>query len=435
MLLKILTPKSSSQLKVMLDKHDNILAFGSQTSTVIPFNRPEVIATLGFTSLVDLSCMPKQIIMIHEELVRVDGAVSWLELREFLNEKNLEFGCSPTDETALVLSGLATSATGERCFKYGTLRDQCESLTFLNENLEEVILTNKPINDPHLSQYQVDFESKYSSFKNGPYPRLKNEVDFMIGMEGQLGIILSATIRVFKKLNTSFILLPVPSFKEKDHLVKIVKALRLMKDQVASLEFFDVNSLSFSRDQVLEESDYVAIEVIDNLEGLVVEKLENLKIDLNFEKAFFLSKDKFSKLRVSIPRGVNEYLSQNKMLKLGTDAQVGIEDFDKLLGFYEKWTNLGIKYVLFGHLGDCHLHFNFLPKEDQIDKCQELLLSFYKDLSKINASPFAEHGIGVIKKKFMGSFYNDEVRSVFQYLIKKFNSSGRFYNKGFLNNG
>lgn len=426
MLLKILTPKSKSDLKMMLENHYNVLVFGAQTSTVVPFHRPEILASFGLSNLLDLSCMPKLMKLISRDSVYVEGAVSWSELREFLHDYDLEVGCWPTDETALVLSGLATSATGERCFSYGSLREHCEQITYLDNNLQEVLLKNSDLNENELTVYQKNFDLKYSTFKNGPYPRLKKETDLMIGTEGQLGIILSTTLRVFKKEKTNFILLPVKS----NQLKEIVSLSRGFKDKIKSLEFFDENSLSYAKEHNLVPGDYVAFEVLEDELEFISEKLSHYDLG----SALFLSHEKFSKIRVSIPRGVNEYLSHNKILKLGTDAQVRLEDFDKLLSIYDSWSKSGIKYVLFGHLGDCHLHFNFLPKESQIEDCQQMLNQFYLDLAKMEASPFAEHGIGFLKQKYMTPFYNDDIKNVFKYLEEKHNSNQRFYKKGFLGN-
>lgn len=426
MLLKILTPKSKSDLKMMLENHYNVLAFGAQTSTVIPFHRPEILATLGITNLVDLSCMPKNIGLMSSDTVYVEGAVSWKDLRAFLHEHNLEVGCWPTDETAFVLSGLATSATGERCFSNGSLREHCQEITYLNNHLEEIKLSSDDLVDINLEDYQKEFDLKYSTFKNGPYPRLKKETDLMIGTEGQLGIILSCTLKVFKKVKTNFILLKI----ELSELKNIIILSRKNKDCIKSLEFFDQNCLAFAFEASLENGHYVAFEVVEEK----LEFISDVLLDYDLSNALFLSNEKFQKLRVQIPRGVNEYLSQNKTLKLGTDAQVKLDNFEALLKIYEDWSKLGIKTVLFGHLGDCHLHFNFLPKEAEISECQKLLDGFYTDLAQMGASPFAEHGIGFLKQKYMTPFYNDDIKKVFKYLEEKYNSNQRFYKKGFLEN-
>ena len=57
-------------------------------------------------------------------------------------------------------------------------------------------------------------------------------------------------------------------------------------------------------------------------------------------------------------------------------------------------------YVIFGHLGDNHLHINLLPDSSQ----QKLAESLYDELARKiiswDGTVSAEHGIGKKKKKY-----------------------------------
>ena len=71
------------------------------------------------------------------------------------------------------------------------------------------------------------------------------------------------------------------------------------------------------------------------------------------------------------------------------------------MNFYEKTlSNTSIPYVIFGHLGDNHLHINLLPQPSQ----KELAASLYEEIARKiiswNGTVAAEHGIGKIKKKY-----------------------------------
>ena len=118
--------------------------------------------------------------------------------------------------------------------------------------------------------------------------------------------------------------------------------------------------------------------------------------------------------------------------KKGTDVQVGAEYFVDLLKYYRVLASKGVSYNLFGHFGDAHLHFNFMPTPDKNDFCNQQLENLYAEVLKWKGSPFAEHGIGLLKKKFIPPFFNDHQRQVFRELKKSMDPKGQFFPQGFM---
>ena len=90
----------------------------------------------------------------------------------------------------------------------------------------------------------------------------------------------------------------------------------------------------------------------------------------------------------------------------------------------------GIDYNLFGHFGDCHLHFNFFPNPDQQGFCDSLFDEFYKEIKNINGSPFAEHGIGLFKQKIYKQFYGEIQINMFKSLKRKYDPENKFFSGG-----
>ena len=64
------------------------------------------------------------------------------------------------------------------------------------------------------------------------------------------------------------------------------------------------------------------------------------------EDIFEVSESKFTFIRQSVPRAVGEYNSHNQLGKNGTDVQVSHDKFSKLLDYYRKFSQLGIRYIL-----------------------------------------------------------------------------------------
>ena len=75
---------------------------------------------------------------------------------------------------------------------------------------------------------------------------------------------------------------------------------------------------------------------------------------------------KFFEARHSSPANAWEACTHLGTLNIVTDAIVPPENFQKFLNFsHNLIQNSKIEYLLFGHLGDCHLHFHFIPTPEQ----------------------------------------------------------------------
>jgi glycolate oxidase len=73
-----------------------------------------------------------------------------------------------------------------------------------------------------------------------------------------------------------------------------------------------------------------------------------------------------------------------------------------------------------------------MPTPDKNDFCNEQLEKLYTQVFKWHGSPFAEHGIGLIKKKFIAPFYKDTQKNVFRALKKRYDPKGQFFPEGFM---
>lgn len=436
--MKKKTIKSKDELVDFIKTKTPAFYFSSQTSTVIPYDKIESALKHddpNFT-LVSLSQMPSHMELLGDNLL-IKGAVSWKEARAFLKSHKKNIMTAPTEELALISAGAATSCTGERSFCFGNFRSQIEKIKYINHQGDEVELNkNKKLffDDFDLSPYQNDF-SHYKNFKNAPYPRFENEIDLLIGTEGQLGIITEIEIRTCpnESVNHLFILLDKWEENPSVHF-DIIKKIQNYREQTIVCELIDSNAFSFLKENERpnQGKDAVFFEVkSESFESFYEDFIMNLPI--NQEEVFELNENRFHELRASIPRAVFEENSRMGVTKMGTDVQVTIEDFPKLLEIYKEFTQIGVQYNLFGHFGDCHLHFNFMPTSSDTALCQVQFERLYKKVLEWKGSPFAEHGIGTIKQKFIAPFHGEVQRETFHYLKSKFDPDNIFFPQGFLN--
>jgi FAD/FMN-containing dehydrogenase len=411
------------------------LFHSSQTSTVIPFENIKGILNPE-TIMGNLSTIKGHLEFTKENDLFVSGFVTWKEAKEFCRSHGREIMTSPTEELAGVLAGIATSCTGERSFGFKNLRSQIIELHYLNyEGIEKKLSADKKLQlSFDLTNYQNDF-TPYQNFKNAPFPRLEVETDLMTGTEGQLGVITSAVLKTIAYEEETYLFILLPKWEEdfEPHL-EIFQAVQAFRNEIRACEFIDSNSLSYLPPEKIpgKNQDIVFLEIRKSAFEEIYENLLAKLTLISEENIFEMNSGKCRDLRVSVPRAIFEVNSRMGVSKKGTDVQVSADKFRELLSFYRKYALLGIDYNLFGHFGDAHLHFNFMPTPDKNDFCNLELERLYEAVLKWHGSPFAEHGIGLLKKKFIAPFYNDTQRLVFRQLKKEFDPKGQFFPEGFM---
>ncbi|MBT3984038.1 MAG: FAD-binding oxidoreductase [Bacteriovoracaceae bacterium] len=432
--------KSVDELKAHILKGEPSVYVGSRTSTVMPYDKlEEHLGSTGPFSVVDLSQMPSKMEMDDDGALFVEGAVSWDEANQFVRSKGRALMTYPTENLALILSGIATSATGERCFGFGTLRDQVISVSYLDHQAN---LSTKKCSSPFLtsdaeclSTYQKDYE-RYKGFKNAPCPRFSKASDLLVGTEGQMGVIISAKIKTAPLDPVSYLFVAVDRWEDdfKAH-VEIVEKVQSFRGQVLSCELLDSSCLGYLDPEIrpANNKDVIFLEILTREFENVYEQFL-LKLEYCNEEDFFeISEKKFHQVRVGVPRAIFEDNSKRAVVKQGTDAQVRVDQLGDLFESYRQATKQGVPYGLFGHIGDCHLHFNFMPTTEQLEPVYKYMDQFYSFIKDSNGSPFAEHGIGLLKKPYIKEYYGSAQIALFKVLKAEHDPSSIFFPQGFMN--
>jgi D-lactate dehydrogenase (cytochrome) len=105
-------------------------------------------------------------------------------------------------------------------------------------------------------------------------------------------------------------------------------------------------------------------------------------------------------------------VARNNFKKYGTDTAVPVEKFREFYTFVvDNFESSGIEYVIWGHVGNAHLHANLLPQTvNEFEKSRELFnLVLYKAV-ELGGTISGEHGIGKLKKEYMHlMFGNDDI--------------------------
>ena len=363
-----------------------------------------------------------QLETIKNNEIWVGPGSTLLQLQDYLKPTKWFYPPNPTEWNASIGGTLATNASGSRSFKFGVTRDFVNAIDcILADGRRVIIKRGHKISTPLIFDdgSEINFpEIKYKSpnCKNASGYFVNSDMDWLdlfIGSEGTLGIFVKICLKLIKKPDE--FLSGILFFEVEKYcwdLVKEIKSNSLVLP--CSLEYFDKNALVmlkekypdipghakaalFVEEDVMDKQDY------DTTLDKWVEFLTAKNVLLSDSWFANDEKDnmKFHEFRHQIPILVNEINTQNNREKIGTDMAVSDNYFEEMMGFYRNiLANSGIPYVIFGHIGDNHLHINLLPEVSQ----KKIAASVYDEIAnKIfswNGTISAEHGIGKIKKKY-----------------------------------
>ena len=188
------------------------------------------------------------------------------------------------------------------------------------------------------------------------------------------------------------------------------------------LEYFDNESLNFLRTkyEAVPAKALGAIFFEQETTAATEDELMNEWLEL-IEKHEALSDDswfattgvdhaRLREFRHALPVLMNEWFSRHNQRKVSTDMSVPDEAFAAMLHFYnETLRATNLRYTIFGHIGDNHVHVNILPRDDnEAATARDIYLGFVKRAVEVGGTISAEHGIGKLKREYLRLQYSDQ---------------------------
>jgi D-lactate dehydrogenase (cytochrome) len=372
------------------------------------------------------------IVNYDEARLQVGPAVTLNDLQGFLSTTDLFYPPNPTEKWASLGGTLATNASGSRSYKYGVTRDYIEAVELVLVDGRKTILkrglkVSEPLNLEDGSQIffpDISYQSPQCKNAAGYFVQPGMDwLDLFIGSDGTLGIFTKIFLRLLPR-PVDFVSGILFFDKERTcwELIPKIKAFNGQKIDPCSLEYFDHNSLerlkvkyknipTYSKAALFFEQD---ISQSNDYDLTLANWFDFLSAEnLSLEDSWFAQDEKdiqlFHDFRHNVPTIVNEENSRAGRVKMGTDMAVSDNHFISMMEFYqESLKTSGLDHVIFGHLGDNHLHINLLPKESQIDLALSLYDQIADQILKWNGTISAEHGIGKIKKKYFAKMIGPE---------------------------
>jgi D-lactate dehydrogenase (cytochrome) len=239
-------------------------------------------------------------------------------------------------------------------------------------------------------------------------------IDLVIGSEGTLGVVTGIEVSLVEKLRERFIL--VMFLKSEEKVIEFLfDVKKKFSNEIYALEFFDRPTLEFLKKDFPEipgGSCAFYIESIYNDD--ILEKWLNTSEDYKAADVIvgndIKSYQRLIDFRHRLPENINTYFKELNITKISLDMAVGEKDFPSLFSFYRSITSkTNIRTILFGHIGESHLHFNFFPLDENEKKTvKEMYMKcLIKGLS-MGGTVSAEHGIGKIKHEYLKMMYGEK---------------------------
>jgi len=362
---------------------------------------------------------------IDNASIDVGPAVSLANLQNYLQETSAYYYPPNPTETLASFGGMAaTNASGSRSYKMGVTRDYVLEADIILVNGKTVNLARgKSISGPLKLDdgTEVIFpDIRYSS------PRCKNAagyyvqpgmdwLDLFIGSDGTLGLFTRIRLKLLPRPDD--FISGILFFDREESCWELVEKLRSIngtKFSPCSLEYFDKFSLdklkknhanipAEAQAALFFEQDVIKKENYDSILEAWFEFLTGE--DVSTDDSWFARNEKdvqrFHEFRHDIPVLINEENSRLGRVKIGTDMAVPDKYFMDMMRFYRDELSVsGLEFVIFGHLGDNHLHINLLPKPEEMDRAKAVYGILVNQILKWGGTVSAEHGVGKLKKSY-----------------------------------
>ena len=380
----------------------------------------------------------------------VGAGVVLSDLQREAGARGLLYPPDPTESSCYVGGTVATNASGARTFKYGPTRNYVRRL--------KVALATGDVLDVRRGEIHADgegrlrvplgggrmIEARLPSFAMpstrkhaaGYYvARGMDLVDLFVGSEGTLGVVTEVEVSLLPR--PEGVLAGVVFFRDEESLLAFVREARARSlgtresaresvNVVASLdaralEYFDAESLSFLREryplvparaagavffeqETTEESEEA---LMDEWLGLV--EGHNALADESWFGTNEHDRAEMRAFRHALPVMVNEWLARHGQRKVSTDIAVPDAAFPEMLRFYKETLRASrLAYVIFGHIGDNHVHVNILPSDDLEQlAARDTYARFVERAVSLGGTISAEHGVGKIKREYLRALYGE----------------------------
>lgn len=336
--------------------------------------------------------------------IRVGAGAIVADVRRAAEAAGLLFTPDPTSEEESTIGGaIACNASGARSLRYGATRPHVRALTVLLASGERLELRR-----PALEKNTVG------------YPITHDPVDWFVGSEGTLGVVVEAELALHA-LPARVIGLIVPFASEADALAFVVNARRSTVLNPRCLEFFDQGAMDIARDAEGSASWAASATAMVYTEEIGDGVSDDLPLDAWLalaESHHALADDirvyesdaeqhEARRMRHAVPATMNERGAARRAFggrKVSTDWAVPYPRLAEALGIARRFADeAGIpRGIVYGHAGNGHPHQNIIAQDaSELARIEQVVQATLREVIAMGGTVAAEHGIGKIKRKWL----------------------------------
>jgi FAD/FMN-containing dehydrogenase len=313
----------------------------------------------------------------------------------------LFYAPDPTENTSSLGGNIAANASGSRSFRFGATREHVLALrvALIDGRVIEV-RRGQPV-DFEVPAIRLPRTTKHSAgYRLAPG---MDFVDLFIGSEGTLGVVTQAELK----------LLPAPG--------ELISGVVFFRDEGAALDAVDR-----WRDtpglRMLEYLDRASLQMLDVPHGaaLIIEQEGDADVDTELDMTGALEADswfavsaadreRFRQFRHALPERCNDRIRRSGFMKLSTDYAVPLEHTRDIMRIYRRELDRDFanQYVIFGHIGDAHVHINtFSESRRQFELAKGLMNDLAREAVALGGTVGAEHGLGKRKAHLLEIQYS-----------------------------
>lgn len=345
----------------------------------------------------------------------VGAGVLLRELQAAASNSGQFYAPDPTEISASIGGTIATNASGSRSFRYGDTRRHVLGLRvalidgkFLDLHRGEPVPFAIPaLPVPKTTKHTAGF----------PLRPGMDLIDLFIGSEGTLGVITQANVQ----------LLPIPGellsgvvfFQSDDDALSAVDTW-ISIPGLRMLEYMDAGSLTLLRPSYpdIPQSARTALLIEQQVENDTEYDEWDARLsavhalaEASWFAASEFDRERFRRFRHALPEAVNDLVRKRGVLKMNTDFAVPFARNRDMIRIYREALEREFpgQYVIFGHVGDAHVHVNILPASgEESGRAKDLITEFARQAAALGGTVSAEHGLGKRKAHLLALQYTAE---------------------------
>ena len=340
--------------------------------------------------------------------VSVEAGIVNNDLQDHLAGHGLFYPPDPASFRVSTIGGnIAENAGGPRAYKYGVTRRYVKSMVWIDSDGE--VIESEPY---------------------GP-------AGLLIGAEGTLGAIYSATLRVLPRPE-AFRTVLVAAGKDGEAM-NIASSLLATGFTPSVLEFIDSKTMRCVSEYrelsgTVDGSSYLFFEMdgspddVETQYSLLSSFCQRRSLEMLTARD-----EKEREILWELRRSVSPSLARKGITKVNEDVSLPLGRLGEAVSWiHDMASELELDCYIFGHCGDGNLHVNIMTdrrRTAEMERAMIFVKRLFTLVAGMGGTLSGEHGIGITKKDFLGMVYSAAELDL-QYRIMRAMDPDNIFNPG-----